>query len=230
MGLEAWLKQNTKSGSQHSEALISHLGWQLEYLAASMVAYSGHQSWSATGARLPNQIVFMNHFEMEVAGYEPVTKDMVELVNPSITDMQKEELYGAAYQAFSAYLSIAYQNAARKNMDEENALTFSNAIDSSIAEICAGRFGFDIIPQNTFERIGELIPRFLNKNALSVESPGIDDALGNIFLYLSRSSDGKTRYSFVVGSKVQILGFVTPYLRILTLVEELCGAINEELP
>jgi hypothetical protein len=218
MGIKSWLARNTSNPSQYADTFTSGLMELIEYLAASLVAFSGQQPTNETDGR--HQVVFQDHFEMEMAGFLPATKDVILLVEPSVADMQGAELFRSAYRDAAVFLSLYSDNAARSNLRPENAEMFVKVLHVSVAKRCAGKFGFDPEPRNAFVAIQELIPIFLCKIMLNEGSYGVDDGLGNILQHLSLSCDGQTRYAFVAGSKQQPVGCAASYLRVLTNITE----------
>src|SRR5712692_9495906 len=96
MGIKSWLARNTSNPSQYADTYTSGLMELIEYLAASLVAFSGQQPTKGGNDR--HHVVFQDHFEMEMSGFLPATKDVTVLVEPSVTKMQEVGLFGSAYR------------------------------------------------------------------------------------------------------------------------------------
>ncbi len=214
MGLKAWLARHTSSPFQYAHAYAPGLLELAEYLAASFVAFSGKQP--AKGVLTTKEVLFENHFDMEQAGFEPVTKDISSLLAPSISEMSKEDHFGAAYRDVTTFLSLCSDNQASRAMKPQNAEQFCRALYSAVALRCAGKFGFESEPRDAFMTIKKLLPVFLCERMLNRDAFGKEDGLGNLLIRLSVSPDGNTRYAFVVGSQQQPLGCASPFVRVLT--------------
>jgi hypothetical protein len=218
MSIKTWLARNTSNPSQYADTYTSGLMELIEYLAASLVSFSGQQRTQEGDGR--HQVVFQDYFEMEMSGFLAATTNVIALVEPNTTDMQGKELFGPAYRDAAAFLSLYSDNAARNNLKPENAEMFVKTLHTSVATRCAGKFGFDPEPRNAFMTLQQLIPTFICKRMLNEESYGIDDDLGNILQHLSLSADGQTWYAFVVGSKKQPVGCAASYLKVLNNITE----------
>lgn len=220
-------RQEPVSPSQYARIYASGLGDRAEFLASSLVAFSGKQPASETAA--DSEIVFENHFEMEVAGFEPVTEDICSLVAPSVSEMENESLFNSAYQVAVAFLCLYSADVAHKSMQPENAEEFSYALDFSIAAMSAGRFGFHPEPRNVFEAIQELRPNFVRHKMLDMESFGRGDVLGTILNQLSMSPDRQTRYAFVVGSRKQSLSCATHFVKVIDEISDYIKRCAQEV-
>src|SRR5271168_1707636 len=84
-------RDHPDSLSSYAHASASGLEQRAGFLAASLVAFSGRQPTSGTAA--DGQIAFENHFEMELAGFEPCTKNVRSLLAPSVSEMANESLF-----------------------------------------------------------------------------------------------------------------------------------------
>ncbi len=206
-------KQESVSPSQYARMYASGLVHRAEVLASSLVAFSGQQP--ASEAAADSEVAFENHFEMELAGFEPVTKDICSLVAPRVSEMANESLFSSAYQISVAFLCLYSADVAHKSMQLENAEEFSYALDFAIATMSAGRFGLHPEPRNVFEAIQELRPKFVCHKMLNMESFGRDDGLGAILNHLRISADRRTRYAFVVGSRNQSLSCATHLVKVI---------------
>jgi hypothetical protein len=213
MGLKSWLARTTQTPADYAVVYAKALEELIDFLAAALVVFSGHQNVQEGDG--PQRVAFEDSFEMVLSGYHLVTEDVSDLMEPSATKFQTEELFPAAYRASTAFLSLYSENSARQNMRPENAELFVKSLHITVAKRIAGHHGFDPEPRNTFAAIQTLIPTFLCSRMLNETSFGVDDGLGNILQHLSLSTDGKTRYAFLVGSKKQSLGCAALYLKVL---------------
>jgi hypothetical protein len=227
MGFKAWYARHTSSPSQYAAAYVSGLLELTGYLAASFVAFSGKQSRAEAVAA--KEVIFESHFEMESAGFEPVTKDFVSLTEPSISEMSKEEHFDAAYRDVTAFLCLCSENAALQSMKRENYEQFCRTLHLSLAGRCAGKFGFDPEPRNAFMTIQEFVPVFLCEKFLNPDCFGKQDGLGNLLNHVSSSLKGQTRYAFVVGSNQQPLGCASAFITVLTDIDENIGRCARDL-
>jgi hypothetical protein len=218
MGLKSWLARTTQTPADYAVVYTKGLEELIDFLSASLVVFSGHQNLQEGDG--PQQVVFEDSFEMVLSGYHLVTEDVTDLMEPSATKFQTEKLFPSAYRASTAFLSLYSDNAARKNMRPENAELFVKSLHINVAKRTAGHHGFDPEPRNSFTAIQTLIPTFLCTRMLNEASFGVEDGLGNILQDISLSTDGKTRYAFLVGSKKQSLGCAAPYLKVLMNVND----------
>jgi hypothetical protein len=118
----------------------------------------------------------------------------------------------ANYQTIAVFLCLYSDNTAQESMKAENAERFGHTLHTSVAKRCAGKFGFDSEPRVTSMTIQEIFPTLLCGKILNNDSFGTDDALGKILQRLKLSSDGRTRYAFVVGSGKQPVGCAAAHL------------------
>lgn len=228
MGIKAWLARNTQTPSDYAGVYTQGLEDLIKYLAASLVVFSGHQQVQEGDAHA--QVAFEDHFELELAGFHPVSQDIADLMGePSPTKMQAEKLFPAAYQAATAFLSLYSDHTARKTMRPENAQLFVKSLHINVAKRSACQYGFDPEPRNAFTAIQTLIPTFLCERMLNQVSFGVDDGLGKILQHLSLSKDGKTRFAFVVGSQKQSVGCAALYLKVLLNISDNIKRCAEDL-
>lgn len=218
MGLNQWIARKVSDPGDYANAYSSGLIDLSLFLAASLVAFSGERSTDGGAQR--TEVVFKDHFALEMSGYEPVTKDILWLAEPKVEQMATRSLFGPAYRHATAFLCLYSDNSARNNMKSSNAELFAGTLYRSVATRCAGKFGFDRKPQIALQTIQELLPLFLCKTMLNYETFGKGDGLGKILDHLTLSSDGRTQYAFVVGSKEQPLGCAAPYVKVLTEITE----------
>jgi hypothetical protein len=189
-----------------------------EDLAASFVAFSGRQS--ASGVPAVQEIAFETVIDMLHSGFEPsyglsAIAGLTTPAKPAVAEMRKHELFNPAFRSATAVLCLYMHSIARSTVTPAGADQFDNALQSSIARLCAGRCGFDPEPPKVFETIQELIHLFLSKTWINERSVGKDDCLGKVLNYLSLYPDGKTRYAFVVGSEKQPTGCAASFFRAL---------------
>jgi hypothetical protein len=227
MGLKPWLARNTQTPEHYVIPFVMSLSHLIDYLAASLVVFSGEQP--ATPDLPSKQVAFENSFEMQLLGFKLVSNDPIEALSPDARKMQTERLFPAAYRAATAFLSLYSDNAARKNMRLENAEFFVEGLHIKVARENACQYGFDPEPRKTLEAIQALMPTFLCSRTLNEDSFGVDDGLGKILEHLSLSSDGKTRFAFVVGSQKQKLGCAVHYLKVLNEVNDKITRCAQEL-
>ncbi len=213
MSIRTWLARHTSNPSQYANSYASSLMELSGYLAACLVAFSGQRNTDVRPDE--NRIAFGNHFEMESAGFEPVTKDIASLIAPSVNEMANKSLFNSAYQAATAFLCLHSDNTVRGSMQPKNAAQFSQTLYSSVAKLSAGQFGFKSEPQSVFITIQELRPAFLCERMLNIESFGENDGLGTILNRLRYSPDRQILYSFVVGSPKQSLGCASHFVKVI---------------
>ena len=213
MGLKAWITRNVSNPSQYADAYTSGLMDLTTYLAAAFVAFSGEQD---ADGRETHEVIFESHFDLEMAGFKGITKDILLLMEPDINAMARERLFIPACRDSAAFLCLYSENSAHREMEPQNAERFTNALYTSMAKRCAGRFGFHPEPRYTFDAIQQTIQTFRSDTVLNQESFGTNDALGKVLRHLSVSPDGRTFYAFVVGSKTQALGCAALYVKVLT--------------
>ena len=217
MGFKQWLARQTTKPSDFARAYTSGLIELIEHLAASLVAFSGKRAVLGKTTNI-ERTTFENHFEMEMAGFDPCDKTITGLIAPNIEDIRAEadaELLCNAFKTTTAFLYLYSENAAHKYMKSENAELFSIALIRSLAERSTGRFGFSSDPCQTAQTINELLPLFRCERLLNRYSFGKDDGFGLLINHLSFSRDGSTQYGFVVGSEKQSLGCATAMLKVV---------------
>jgi hypothetical protein len=218
MTVKGWLIRHTTSPSDYAHNYASGLEDLAEYLASSLVVFSGKRHTSETP--VDSKLAFENHFDMESAGFDPVTKDIADLAAPSLSTMVNESLFNSAYQVAVAFLCLYSGDAAHRTMQPENAEQFSLALNSSVAKMSAGRFGLHPEPRNAFRTIRQLFSGLPCQRMLNMESFGQDDGLGAILNQLSVSQDRLTRYAFVVGSKKQPLGCAPQLIKVIVEIND----------
>jgi hypothetical protein len=214
MGLEQWLARKTTKPSNFAHAYSSGLVDLIEYLAGALVAFSGRREISSN-TKLATK-TFQNHFELEMAGFQPVQKGISNLIAPNIEALRRNaepELLCEVFKATTAFLVLYSQNAAHKYLQPEHAREFSIVLLRSVAERCAGRFGFSSNPRQVEEALSGLVPSFRCEKLLNTESFGQEDGLGFLLDHLNTSLPDSTEYGFVVGSRTQRLGCATHMVR-----------------
>jgi hypothetical protein len=189
-----------------------------EHLASSFVAFSGKRPASGTPA--VRETCFETLIDMLRAGFEPsygltTIAGLTMPGEPAVNELRKDELFDPAFRDATAVLCLYIHSLARGAMSPTDADRFDNALQSSIARLCAGQFGFDPQPPKVFGTIQELIHLFLSETWINERSIGRDDCLGTVLNHLVLSPDGHTRYAFVVGSKKHPTGCAALFIRAL---------------
>lgn len=216
MGIKRWLARHTSNPLHYGEAFASGALELICHLASSIVAFSGKRP---AGDGPVAQPFFEKHFEMESAGFDPITEDVASLVLPPAKEMAAHELFRPAYTRSTAFVCFYSDNAARKHMRPGNAQRFSLGLNSSVARRCAGQYGLDPEPRVVFKLVQGLFPSLVCGKMLNQESFGIDDGMGAILNTLS-SPDGKFCYGFVVGSRRQPIGLASNLVRVISDIDE----------
>lgn len=214
MGFKNWLARHTTKPSYVARAYTSGLIELVEYLTASLIAFSGKKAFIGKVERT----AFENAFEMDMAGFEVFDDTITDMISPSIEEIKTKadrELLYNTFKATTAFLCLAAENAAHKYMKPENATLFSTALYSFVIERSAGRFGFSSDPRQVAKTINELLPLFRCERRLNRQSFGKDDSFGLLINHLSFSRDGWTKYGFVVGSEKQSFGCGTAMLKVV---------------
>jgi hypothetical protein len=228
MSLKSWIARNTQTPAQFASVYASHLPELSEYLAASLVAFSGKLTVEDEKESVP--FAFLDHFEIVLSGFKPVVpSDAAQFIEPSAGTMAKEELFPAAFRDSVAFLSLIVDNSVRKHMQPNNAEIFIKTFHVSVAKACAGKYRMPSEPREGFMMIQQLIPTFLCKRMLNVNAYGSEDGLGNLLKHLSVSGSGKTRYAFVAGSDKQRLSCAGPYLNVLMKISESIEACAKDM-
>src|SRR5579872_7111045 len=144
-----------------------------ETLAASFVAFSGKKP--VRGAVATNDVTFETVFDMIDAGFEPSYGLSAELsltplgAEPALDEMRRQfdpafiaataaqmrtdELFAPAFRDATAFLCLYIDVCSRQTMTTEDADRFNNGLQSSIARLCAGQFGFDSAAPKAFDTI-----------------------------------------------------------------------------
>lgn len=222
MGLKAWAAKKTSTPKDYAWAFASGLAETIDYLAASVVVFSGSRAASAVIPR-PTLRVFASHFDMESAGFEPLTKDVAVLLAPDLRQagaLADAEICQKAFKATAAFLCLLSENEARRYMKPQNASMFSNGLYAAVATCCAGRFGLHSEPREVWAEFHSLVPAFRCERIVNRDEFGRSDGLGALLLGLSASEDGRTEYGSVTGSRNQSLGCATALVKVLLEVNE----------
>jgi len=196
------------------------------YIAAALVAFSGsrHVTTADTG-----QFAFEDPVAMLGAGFEPkediLTRSLVPIASEFVTD----ELFPAAFRSAIAFICYyVYVVIRRKIKDPDNR--YSNQLQSCVAKLCAGKFGFSSEPATVFDTIQRLIPRFFEKPWINSTCAASDDCLGKILSDLSVEVGNSNRYGFVVGSQKQPIGCAAPFLQALMRLTDVFSRVQEKSP
>jgi hypothetical protein len=230
MGFKQWLAKHTSKPSDFARAYSSGLVELIEYLAASVAAFSGKKI-HFKGDKI-NKTAFESHFEMEMAGFEPLEKRVGYLIAPSIEELKKIADYGLLYGAFkaaTAFLCLYSENAAHRYMKPENAVLFSTALYHFVAERITDQLGFSSDPRQVANTINELLPSFRCDRTLNQQSFGDGDGLELLLNHLSLSNDGSIQYGFVVGSKKQTMGCAPAMLKAILEIDSSLKRVAQEL-
>ena len=196
-----------------------HLLELSDQLAASLVAFSGRES--ADQASSTQRVAFESTIDMIVNGFEPTYGGLTTILTldrpeePAYTRLRKDRLFDPAFRDSTAVLCLYMHGLARNTMNPTDADRFDSRLQSSVARLCAGQFGFDRDAPDVFETIQRLIHAFLSDTWINAQSPGKDDCLGKVLEDLSLSPDRRTRYAFVVGSQKQPTGCAARFIRAL---------------
>jgi hypothetical protein len=220
MGIKTWLTRNTQTPSDYAGVFSKGLEELIEHFAASLVLFSGSQP--VQNGEGHHQVAFEDEFAMVMSGFRIVSQSqgLTDFIQPSPATLQEEKLFPSAYRAATAFLTMFSDNTASSKMGVENAELFGKSLHTAVAIRSAGKFGFDPEPRNTFATIQTLIPNLVAKKILNEASFGVDDGLGKILQHLSLSTDGKTRYAFLVGSKRNSFGCAAAYLKVLSSISD----------
>ena len=133
--IKQWLARHTTKPSDFARAYTSGLIVFIDHFTASLLAFSGRSEVFVEGAKT----VFENTFDMEQAGFEPLTKDISIRIAPSIEELKATadyDLLSRAFKSTTAFLCLYSENAAHRYMKPENATLFSTALYQFVAERC----------------------------------------------------------------------------------------------
>ena len=173
-------------------------------LAAAIIAFSGIQS------DVTNERMFETVAEMLLAGFEP-RFGITQVVEPEPIELSKDELFPIALRAATALVCYYIDSVIRnERLDPENRA--SNSLQSSVAKLYAGKFGFDPEPRNVFQSIQDMIHTFISKTWINVRSVGQGDSIGQVLRYITQNSNGNSCYAFVVGSERSPVGCGTSFM------------------
>jgi hypothetical protein len=218
MGLKQWLVRHTRKPSDYAQAYTSGLVQWIEHLTASLVSFSGRRETVAKESKF----AFVNFYEMEQAGFYPLSKDISILIAPNIEEIKAiadNDLLCNVFQATTAFLYLYSTNAAFKYMKAENATLFSSALLKYVAESNKSRFGFGLHPRQVAIVMNDLIPLFHCEQILNINLFGNNDGVGLLINHLSLSKDGSIQYGFVIGSQKQKLGYASFMLETISEID-----------
>jgi len=86
MGFKKWFIRFTTKPSDFARAYIDGLNELIEFLAASIVAFSGKRPF-VSGTKI-GKTLFESHFDMESVWFEPLEKDIKNLIAPNIEELK----------------------------------------------------------------------------------------------------------------------------------------------
>jgi len=133
MGIKKWLAKDTTKPSDYAHSYAAGLIKLIEYLAASVVAFSGKRS-IISGASVGNTMFETTH-AMQMAGFDRLHADVLE---PNIEELKAEadpELVSNTFRVTTAVLLSFSESTAYSYMKPENARLFFSALLRSIADL-----------------------------------------------------------------------------------------------
>jgi hypothetical protein len=103
VGLKQWIARRTLTPISYADLFARHLLDLSNKMAAAVVAFSGDKP-ACDPVDTDDPFLFLTHFDMEQHGFEPVTKDIAQLIDPVPEEMHDYNLFGPAYRASTAFL------------------------------------------------------------------------------------------------------------------------------
>ena len=218
MGLKAWLAKKTSDPAAFAQVFTKGLMDLVEYLAASVVLFCGTRQ--ATGKKA-KAYLFESSFDLETAGFRGDEKDIAKLIAPSLEDLDADQhLLEAAFRYTVGFLLLCTENAANRYFTPEHASEFSLALFRSMAERCAGRFGFTPDPQQVANSIDEMCPSLQWHKPLNIENFGEADGLGLLLNNINDCLGDSTECGFVVGAKTQFIGCAAAMFKAISEIDK----------
>ena len=226
MGIKEWFGgRSSQTYLRYAAVYAPPIEELAAYLAAALVAFSGQES--VTESTAVEELIFENPVRMLTHGFESNFGLSAALI--SVPQMSQHELFGNAYKQSVAIICRYITSMVRKKLRSEVADQFLYYLESAIAGVCAGRYGFPKDHDAASAVIQRLMPAYNCETMLNLDFPGSDDALGQLLRNLNRSDDGKVCYCFSVGSKNQPIGCGAPFIKVLNNVNENIGRCVREL-
>ena len=215
LGLKTWLARHTSSPGKFAASYSSGVTERSAHLASVLAAFAGRKkAYSSQQEARP----FDTHFDMEQSGYEPVTKDIAELIGGIDPDVNPK-LFGRAFLTVSAFVLLHSQSCAYRHMHEDDARRFSVALLPAMLKHM-GPYVSGSTRTALESELREVLTHLPCTKLLNKESFGRGDCLGKILEQLSVSEDRSTAYAFVVGSAEQPLGCAKEYVELVQTVDE----------
>ncbi len=231
MGFREGLAERTNDPSDFGIAVAAVLMDMVEHLAAGILVFGGARR-NGGYADKSHPHPFHDFFEMEQAGFEPFTKDIAVLSVPTLKEaaaVADAEIIPRALRSTIAFLCVLSQGEARGLMRSENWKKFSEGLCTSVAERCAGRYGFHPEPQETWATIRALLSTFSRGRILNENESGHNDGLGMLLFHLAASEDGCTEYGFVTGSRNQPLGCAAHLVKVMVWIHDMIGLCAKDV-
>lgn len=210
-----WIARRTTKSSDFARDYASLLVVMIDHLTASLVAFSGKQSFTNKNQKAEEN-AFENTFDMHQAGFDSYDDTIGGRLAPNIEEIKETaevDLLNNTFKQTTAYLYLLSASTAYKYMKVENSDLFSAALLSFIAERCVNRFGFSSDPRQITDEINDLLPSFY--------AGGLLDSFALLIKHISVSQDGTVQYGFVVGSEKQKMGCLSIILKIAVDIDKL---------